>query len=644
MMTMTSAKTLRKLARHWPAAQRRVVPAQTDEGPITLALDHLRTLGRGRGARVELVRDRRRHRLVAEKVFGVGRGWSSRLVDTLYGLCFQAPFPYRTTASAVWSAYYRRKAIRLLTEYWFGEPCVADALYVRWDAALKAFILGTEYVTGRGPRLPPPDPDVLQRWLGKSVPPRPVAEMETLLMFMDGLRSHLHDSGFIGAQWQVDRRTLVATANCLYDGRRWVVVDLESGVPALTIPQYLAQGLRLGRVPLFDDTDFRALRGYLERHTEALKQRLGEAKHLQLRDAVAQLESHEQLWKTGEMALLRAPWRWVRAPDRAHIRRQTLERWRLEGRISAETTRVLATSPLQFLGYWALGGAVHRARCWARFLGDRAYRVAVMSPHVTAWVQAGRLERDIGLRVLRHGRLIPCGAWALAAMLPAALVRVFRDPQYRARALRHAYRALVDERYQLSLAAQCIARRIQEWESMQRLTTAEADRLRRAVAMPSAQEYVRGFGVHLALKALLPSVLLDPLFVGAAVATGSLYPLALVWVRSLAITIYTAVRWIKRPDLRFGTALAVGLVPKAGFLAYPIQLSTVHPELSGFLMRDLASGVGQRLPVYGGHHTRTEHWCIRCADLPFALVPGIARLLRGRDIDSSAIDEWPDDG
>src|SRR5919108_2704725 len=138
MMTMTSAKTLRKLARHWPAAQRRVVPAQTDEGPITLALDHLRTLGRGRGARVELVRDRRRNRLVAEKVFGVGRGWSSRLVDTLYGLCFQAPFPYRTTASAVWSAYYRRKAIRLLTEYWFGEPCVADALYVRWDAALKA--------------------------------------------------------------------------------------------------------------------------------------------------------------------------------------------------------------------------------------------------------------------------------------------------------------------------------------------------------------------------------------------------------------------------------------------------------------------------------------------------------------------------
>jgi hypothetical protein len=268
----------------------------------------------------------------------------------------------------------------------------------------------------------------------------------------------------------------------------------------------------------------------------------------------------------------------------------------------------------------------------------------VMSPHVRAWVQAGRLDRDTGLRLLCHGRLMSCGAWALVVMLPAALVRIFRDPQYRASVLRHAYRALVDEPYQLSLAAQCIAHRIQEWESMQRLTTAEADGLRRAVAMPSAQEYVRGFGVHLAFKALLPSVLLDPLFVGAAVATGSLYPLALIWVRSLAITVYTVVRWIKRPDRHFGTALAVGLVPKAGILAYPIQLSTVHPELSGFLMRDLASGLGQRLPVYGGHHTRTEHWCIRCADLPFALGSGIARLLWSRGIASSRIHERPDDG
>jgi hypothetical protein len=261
----------------------------------------------------------------------------------------------------------------------------------------------------------------------------------------------------------------------------------------------------------------------------------------------------------------------------------------------------------------------------------------VMSPHIAAWVEAGRLDRDTGIRLRRDAPLIPCAAWALVAILPAPLVRVFRDPQYRATAVWHAYRAVVDERYQLSLAAQCIARRIQEWESMQRLTTAEANSLRQTVAMPSAQEYVRGFGVHLALKALLPSVLLDPLFVGAAVATGSVYPLALVWVRSLAITIYTAVRWIKRRDLCFGTALAIGLVPKAGILAYPMQLSTVHPELAGFLMRDLGSRLGQRLPVYGGHHTRTEHWCIRCADLPFVLGSGIARLLQGRGAAPSSI-------
>lgn len=83
------------------------------------------------------------------------------------------------------------------------------------------------------------------------------------------------------------------------------------------------------------------------------------------------------------------------------------------------------------------------------------------------------------------------------------------------------------------------------WQSLQRLTEAEAEALRRTIARPSAQEYVRGFGVHLALKALLPSAVLDPLFIGTAVATGSTYPLALMFIRSMPIIAYTLRRWIQ---------------------------------------------------------------------------------------------------
>jgi hypothetical protein len=613
------------------SAQPRTVQADSDEGPITLRLEYIKTLGRGRGARVDLMRDQRSNRLIAEKVFGFGRGLSLLITKTLYRLCYQAPFAYRATASAVWAAYYRRKALRLLTEYWFGVPCVADALYVRWDAESKAFVLGTDYIAGHGPRLSPPDPYLVQRWLRRrSLPPRPTDDMDTLVAFMEQLRSHLQESGFTGTQWQIDRRTLVATANCLHDGDKWVVVDLESGVPAVTMPQYLLQGLRMGRLPLFDDTEFTTLWSYVARHEEALSQRLGPERLRDLRHVIKELDAHERLWKTGEIALLREPRRWARPENRAHIRRQALDRWLQEGRISPESARLLEASTLRFLGHWAFGRMVSWARHGARFVRDQDYRVTVVAPHIAAWVAAGRLHADTGAELLRNPRLLPLGMLALSAMLPAPIIRFFRDPQYRAVTVRQAYRMLVDGRYQLFLAQQFINRRIEAWESAQRLTPAEAEMLRQTVATPSAQEYVRGVGVHLALKAFLPSLLLDPLFVGAAVTMGSLYPLALILIRSLAITAYTATRWIKRPDLRFGTALAVGLVPKFAILAYPSQLFTVHPELASFLLRDFASRLGEWLPVYGGRHTLTEHFCVCSTDVLLSCGHGVAQLLRGR--------------
>lgn len=612
------AAPISTLSRRWHGP--RTVPAVSEAGSTMLSLEFIRTLGRGRGARVDLVRDVHTGRLIAEKVFGFGRGLSSSLTTILYRLCYQAPFAYRTTASAVWSAYYRRKVLRLLSEYWFGRPCVADAFYVRWEPAAQAFVLGTEYVPGRGPRVAATDLYLLQRWWGTSaVPPRPRREMNELVAFMERLRAHLHDSGFIGAQWQVDRRTLVATANCLYDGNAWVVVDLESGVPALTIPHYLRQGLGIGRFPLFDDTEFTAVWSYVERHAEDLAQRLGLDKCRDLHHLLKELEVHEHAWKRGEVALLREPWRWTRRADRAHIRRQTLQRWVQTGRITAETASRLESAPLRFLGHWVGGGALNRARHWARFVGNRTYRGAVIAPRVELWVETGRLDAARGARLIDDPRLWPLGVTALAAMLPAALARFLRDSRYRADALRQVYRLLTDEREQLLRAEQCITRRIDAWQAAQRLTAAEAEGLRRMVATPSAQEYVRGFGVHLALKAVLPSALLDPLLVGTAVAIGSVYPLGLLFIRSMAITVYSLSRWVKHRDIAFGTALIVGLIPKLGILAYPSQLLTVHPELAAFLMRDLAASLGQRLPIYGGHHTLTEHACLRCADLPLAL-------------------------
>jgi hypothetical protein len=607
-----------------------IVRGETDAKPIALDLERVKILGYGRGARVDLVRDRRTNRLVAEKLFGYGRGLSSWITNLLYWLAYQTPFAYRATANAVWAAYYRRKAIRLFTEYWFGVPCIADAFYLRWDAGASAFVLGTEYIAGRSPQVGRPDPYLLQRWLGvKSLPPRPVQEIDALVGFMDRLRAHLGESGFIGAQWQVDRRTLVATANFVHNGERWIGLDLESGVPAVTIPHYLREGLRLGRFPLFDDTDFARLRSYIEAHARTLTACLGPAKACYLRRVIRELERHERLWKRGEVALLREPWRWFRADGRREIRRQTEDRWLLTGVIDRESGPLLEASARRFLRQWLFGGVVRHTRHWARLICDTQYRASVAGPYVAAWMAAGRIQPGLGERLLACPRVLPLGMLVIWAALPLPLVRFVRDPRYRALALRHAWSAVVDGGYQLSLAEHFIGHRIQELEAEGRLTAADLQVLRQALANPSAQEYVRGFGVHLAIKALLPSALLDPLFVGTAVAAGTLYPLALLFIRSLAITVYTLTRWLKRPDLRFGTALSIGLVPKLSVLAYPVQLLTVHPELACFLVRDLAAQLAERLPIYGGRHTLTEHYCIHAADVLLSFVHSVKRVLRG---------------
>jgi hypothetical protein len=605
-----------------------LVQVETDAGPVELLLEKVATLGRGRGARVDLMRDLRRGRLIAEKVFRTGWGVSSLLTHALYRGCFQSPFPYRTTVRAVWAAFYRRKAIRLLTEYWFGEPRVADALYVRWDGVENTFVLGTEYIDGRGPRVSSPDPDAPRPWPRLRPPQDARDEMSELIAFMDRLRAHLGESGFVGAQWQVDPGTLVATANFLRQQGRWIAVDLESGVPAVTMPRYVWQGLRLGRLPLFDDTDFAAAWSYHNRHTEPLTRRLGPAKAGYLRYALKELEVQERLWKAGEVALLREPSRWTLAERRDHVRRHTLDRWLQEARISPEAASQAAASTARFLAHGLFGGMIDRARRWSRFLRDPEHRASVVSPHVAAWVREGRMDPETGSRLLTHPHLLPLTAQAFAGLLPLPVLRFLRERQYRVEALTCAYRALVDERYQCSLAEQFILRRIEAWETLHGLSAEESQRLRNAVATPSAQEYIRGFGVHLALKALLPSLLLDPLFVGVALAAGSVYPLALMFTRSLAITGYTLVRWIKRSELRFGTAFALGLIPKVGVLAYPGQLLTVHPELASFLVRDLAARMAERLPIYGGRYTLTQHYAIRCGDLLVSLGDALMRMLR----------------
>lgn len=66
-------------------------------------------------------------------------------------------------------------------------------------------------------------------------------------------------------------------------------------------------------------------------------------------------------------------------------------------------------------------------------------------------------------------------------------------------------------------------------------------------------------------------------------------------------------------------ALFVGLIPTFGNLAYPTQMvyaaSSKSLELSEFLMYDISTRIGGKIPIWGGKDTQTEHFFNHLPDL-----------------------------
>ena len=285
----------------------------------------IRVLGSGRGAEARLVAFRNGHdgrkdntgAEWVEKVFRPGH-----LTRLIYWLCFQSPFPYRASQDAVLAAYYRRKVVAKLLRFAGLDAGIADAAYVRWSEADKAFVLGSEFIAGTGLRVDEVDSRGLRRvawnWAvapllrlcGKQADPEPAphSEAKHLVALMHRIEALLRQAGLVGAGWQVSPRALVSTANLLHDGTRYVIVDVESGIPALLVPYYVKAALRLKKFPLFDDLDAVTLRAFCHTQQAGLRDTLGESEAVELQTQVEALIHYTQRWKDGEIALFRNWW------------------------------------------------------------------------------------------------------------------------------------------------------------------------------------------------------------------------------------------------------------------------------------------------------------------------------------------------
>ncbi len=358
--------------------------------------------------------------------------------------------------------------------------------------------------------------------------------------------------------WQAGRGNPVAANNFLLVPSRgaeleWVWIDLESGVPALAPINPL--DLLLFYLPkswhhgraLFDDVDIEKLRRYTRDHRENLEAAIGGGRRAALEERIGQLEAHQTAWRSLPRVLRSITHRLGR------------------GRITPEQADWYRERPLRWY-----------------------------------------------TRELRQG--LSAGARRLVGLVQRA-ARAIVQFDY-VGTLRAVWGYITSQRYRSRLAHDYVSRRIDRWARRGQLSAEEARFLRDALRHEAVGSYITDFGIHVAIKP--PIKLLQWGVFPMLFASGLIGPVVLAAVITFGgmtgRTLYTLGRMImaelRRERLPW-IALAAGLLPVVGNVAYPVQIVFLGTEregkLAGFILYDSMTAVGELLPIWGGRDTATEH-------------------------------------
>ncbi|MCP4787791.1 MAG: hypothetical protein GY903_29120 [Fuerstiella sp.] len=609
------------------------------------------TLGSGRAARAVLVKATDSggdQHLCVEKIFRPGL-----LTRFIYRCAFQAPFGYQVSADAILACFYRRRVADALIQVFVPETRVARPLYARWDADSSAYALGSELIQGRGIRPASANFRMLRKLLPWSSPSDNECsseEIDELVDLMSRLESLLRESGLVGSGWQVSKSAVVSTANLLRTDKGYVIVDLESGIPAMLVSHYVAAGLRLRSLPLFDDVDPKTLHTYLQTHRSQIQATLGDNGLRQLEADVERLVQHSASWKQAEIAVTRQGLPFVGLRFQTIYRKRCLDIWHRNEITDDETNRRFRNSSRLFtrLTYWCgcipgplgrftqrySGNGTYRRRVHKLITSSRIRRTAVADFckrktkefSAEGRIADGRLFTGPGPRFQTN--------WLMSKVLPAAAQRWFSDAAHRQHQMVRLFLLIVSSRFQREFGQLQIRSAIREWEQSGRLYPGEHAALLQSCESQELAEYARCFGMHLSIKLAAP--VLMPLKVGgfaAFAATGNFLYLLPIVVSPILRTVITLIRMISnaRKGTAYGEALLIGTLPVIGNLAFPIQMYSSHPRLSTFLIRDAAARLSRLFPIYGGRDSRLEIAAIKLANIPLELLDfGIAATRRIR--------------
>jgi hypothetical protein len=374
---------------------------------------------------------------------------------------------------------------------------------------------------------------------------------------MPRLQERLEEAGFDGLVWQAGRGNPVALNNFLTEdvgSDRYVFIDAESGVPAIFAVSFRAQfgyyipkAIARGRL-LFDDVDTDRLGAYLDEHETALRERLGGDGFSHLRERVDRLARHQSVW------------------TQASRQERAIEYQRVKGRLSDDAAAYYRQHPLRW-----------RLRETGRAFAKIAYGIAVKIPR--------KIARAIGGFDLRA-------------------------------AMRRSWAFVSSEEYRARLGEGYVRDRIEHWRKRRQLSEADAERLLADLAQVRERSaYITDFGSHLGMKASF--LVLEIIVLGGLSLLGvPLLLLALIFAIDGPIyrTIYTLYRFgssLARRQRPPWIALAVGLIPFAGSLAYPAQMlwsaEQERDDVAQFIIYDAITRLGAKIPLLGGDDTETEH-------------------------------------
>ncbi|MCH8003023.1 MAG: hypothetical protein IH934_00190 [Nanoarchaeota archaeon] len=476
-----------------------------------------------------------------------------------------APNAYNWNEDAILSAYYRRQVLAELVDYWFGSKLrVAKSLDTKWNEEFKGYEITTEYIDGRHASLHHPFSKQKEEELS-----------DLIKNIMEPLQDRLIESGFDGLLWQAGKGIPAASANFMLeqsngDENEWAWIDLESGLPAVAplnpisfFSFYLLKSIK-HKHPLFDDVDMDKLRAYIDENKEGLESKIDAGRYSILLGNIDSLEFHQKKWKS-----LR----------RAH-----------------------------------------------RSITYRLKKDKISQKHANWYFEHPDKLHD----AVWYGREIARLSWkaysGLIADIPYEIDLRLTLFDYK-KAASNVWRFISSGKYRSEVATNYVRSRINLWKERSQLEPEESDYLRSQLETETTSPYLTDLLFHAGLK-----------FVdwGIVFASGTTYfkgitgpiesgLLALLGGPILRSTYtlgkigYSKIKPNLGKEQSRLIALAVGMIPTFGNAAYPIQMiysgSTEDRKLGEFLLYDSFSRAGEKIPVYGGRDTRTEHFFNHFPDL-----------------------------